>query len=257
MSELIFTESGDGTEIAFEKHGSGPPLVLVHGTNQHRGYWDEIRPLLNNAATLIAPDRRGRGDSGDTDDYHFEKEVDDLCAVIESIEEKPILFGHSFGGLCALETAQRIPVKGLILYEPTLMTGVHRDAPSLATQMDTLLEADKQRRAVERFREVALGDENPHAESIQPSSIDIVASIARESHVVEQYQLENTLELSLPVLLLVSENGPKNLRDGIEALHERLADSQLIELTGVGHGGASSAPRQVASEVRSFIDSIR
>jgi pimeloyl-ACP methyl ester carboxylesterase len=58
--------SADGTRIAYERRGSGQPLVLVHGTSVERFTFRFVEPLLIDRFTLYAVDRRGRGESGDS-----------------------------------------------------------------------------------------------------------------------------------------------------------------------------------------------
>ncbi|WP_345779400.1 alpha/beta fold hydrolase [Natrinema sp. SYSU A 869] len=53
--------------MAYEQEGSGPPLILLHGGSGTRRTWDTLRPHLTDDFTLIVPDRRGRGESGDAD----------------------------------------------------------------------------------------------------------------------------------------------------------------------------------------------
>ncbi|WP_345779398.1 alpha/beta fold hydrolase [Natrinema sp. SYSU A 869] len=55
--------------MAYEREGSGPPLILLHGGSGTRRTWDTLRPHLTDDFTLIVPDRRGRGESGDADAF--------------------------------------------------------------------------------------------------------------------------------------------------------------------------------------------
>src|SRR2546426_5567158 len=101
-------KSRDGTPITYERAGSGPPLVLVHGsTSDHDTAYRFVIPMLERYFTVRALDRRGRGDSGDGADYCLEREVDDVAAVSESAGEPVKLFGHGFGALLALGASLR------------------------------------------------------------------------------------------------------------------------------------------------------
>ena len=74
--------STDGTSIAYEKTGQGPPLIIIGGSlGDHRFYL----PLAGELAkhfTVYTYDRRGRGQSGDTQPYSVERELDDVAALI-------------------------------------------------------------------------------------------------------------------------------------------------------------------------------
>lgn len=65
--------SADGTQIAYERTGSGPPLVFVHGTTADHTRWDPIRPAFEEHFTVYAIDRRGRGESGDAAEYALDR----------------------------------------------------------------------------------------------------------------------------------------------------------------------------------------
>ena len=75
--------SKDGTKIAFEKSGEGPPLVIVGGALSDRRGAATHADLLGSNFTVSTYDRRGRGDSGDTPPYAVEREIDDLQALVE------------------------------------------------------------------------------------------------------------------------------------------------------------------------------
>src|SRR3712207_8657845 len=79
-TQLHSVRSADGTTIAFERTGSGPPLVLVDAAGHFRGLssFSGLVDLLARDFTVVHYDRRGRGDSGDTPPYAVEREVEDL-----------------------------------------------------------------------------------------------------------------------------------------------------------------------------------
>ncbi|HEX3254574.1 MAG TPA: alpha/beta hydrolase, partial [Gaiellaceae bacterium] len=113
------TKSADGTPIAYERIGDGPPLVVVGGAWNTRQSATELAERLADSFTVYTYDRRGRGDSGDTEPYAVEREVEDLEAVIGAAGGSAALFGHSSGGALALETTARsVTVSRLAMYEP-------------------------------------------------------------------------------------------------------------------------------------------
>lgn len=91
--------SKDGTLIAYERSGNGPPLVLVHGALASHSRWATIVPDLEKYFTLYAVDRRRRGESGDASSYALEREFEDVAAVADAIGTEANLLGHSHGAL--------------------------------------------------------------------------------------------------------------------------------------------------------------
>jgi pimeloyl-ACP methyl ester carboxylesterase len=85
---------------------------------------------------------------------------------------------------------------------------------------------------------------------------DRVETVIRENYAVEDYRLPEEPAVDAPTLLLTGERGPDHLRDAIVTLHDRLPDSRLVELDGVGHVGTREAPGQVADAVRSWVGTL-
>jgi pimeloyl-ACP methyl ester carboxylesterase len=116
---LLKTRSADGTEIAYETDGSGPPLLLVGGALNSRQSSADFVPHLADRFTVVRYDRRGRGDSGDTQPYAPEREVEDLQALADAVGGPVYAFGHSSGAaLVLLLAASGGSVARMALYEP-------------------------------------------------------------------------------------------------------------------------------------------
>ena len=113
--------SKDGTRIAFDKLGDGPAVILVDGAMGTRssGSKPELAKLLAQHFTVYSYDRRGRGDSGDTQPYAVDREIEDIDALIDAAGGSACLHGHSSGGCLALEAAVKLGdrVKKLAIYE--------------------------------------------------------------------------------------------------------------------------------------------
>jgi pimeloyl-ACP methyl ester carboxylesterase len=111
--------SRDGTKIAYDKLGSGPPVILVNGALSDRAASADLARLLAGRFTAYSYDRRGRGDSGDTRPYAVEREIEDIEALIEHAGGTAYLVGFSSGAALALETASKLGSKiiKLAVYE--------------------------------------------------------------------------------------------------------------------------------------------
>lgn len=118
--------SADGTRIAYTATGSGPAVIYVMGATAYRAIDQLAAPLaaaLADRFTVIAYDRRGRGESTDTLPYAVEREIDDIAALIDAVGGRAHLFGLSSGAVLAAEAAAAgLPVDRLALYEPPFVT---------------------------------------------------------------------------------------------------------------------------------------
>ncbi|MFI0352003.1 alpha/beta fold hydrolase [Actinomadura sp. 9N407] len=117
--------SGDGTIIAYERTGEGPPVVLVAGATCDRQVSAPIAELLSAHCTVFNYDRRGRGDSGDeaAGEYSaallLEREIQDIEAVIGAAGGAAGLWGSSSGAILAAEAAAAgLRVTRLAMWEP-------------------------------------------------------------------------------------------------------------------------------------------
>jgi len=112
--------SKDDTKIGYTKFGTGPAIIIVHGGCSIQQNWFVFARELAATHTVYTYDRRGRGQSLDTGkSYTFEKELDDLSAMVALAGPETAIVGHSFGGGIALAYAMRDGFTGkVILYEP-------------------------------------------------------------------------------------------------------------------------------------------
>ena len=100
-----------GIDLAYDRRGSGTPLVLIHGYPLDHSIWDEVAGLLENDFDLIIPDVRGFGESTAVDEpYTMTNLAGDVAALLDSLEiEKAAFAGHSMGGYVALAFAKAFP----------------------------------------------------------------------------------------------------------------------------------------------------
>jgi len=257
--------SGDGTQIAFERRGDGPPLVLVHGTAIDHHVWDRVSPDLAEQFTVYAMDRRGRGESGDADDYAIEREFEDVVAVAAAADGPVTLLGHSYGAVCAIGAAPRVSgLEQLVLYEPPLwVEGRTRVPGSVIDRMEAAADRDGQA-ANERilelfFEEVAESPERLEAIRSSPNydrHVAAAAKLPRELRGREGYRPtpDSYPTVSVPTTLLLGTESPKALARSTEAAADLFPDSRIERLPGQGHGAMYTAPDLLTATLTSVLD---
>jgi pimeloyl-ACP methyl ester carboxylesterase len=150
--------SADGTRIAFDRRGSGPALVLTDGALVSRGF-GPARPLqeaMSAHFTAVTWDRRGRGESGDTQPYAPERELEDLHAVIDAVGGDAFVFGQSSGAALVYRAAAAgVPMRRVAGFEAPWV-GRKPGEDYLAT-LDGLLDRDERGKAVGYFLTTMVG----------------------------------------------------------------------------------------------------
>ena len=253
--------SADGTSIGFERTGTGPPLVLVHGTTADHTRWTPILPSFEPHFTVYAVDRRGRGGSGDAPHYDLLREAEDIAAVVDAVAaeqgQSVDVLGHSFGALCCLESALLTSnVRRLVLYEPPIPTGIAMYPPGVIDRIDAAIGRGDNEGAVEIFfREiVGMPDHQFTVYRQLPvwrTRISLAPTIAREAYFDHGYELhpERLAAIQVPTLLLVGGDSPEVMRAGAAAVHAAIPGSRVVAFKGQQHVAMDTNPTLFTTEV--------
>ena len=125
--------SADGTRIAYDRLGAGPAVLLIGSgpVDRKSGPEAPLADLLAGQFTVYNYDRRGRGDSGDTQPYATDREFEDIAALIDGAGGSVMCYGDSGGGIIALQAAARgLPITRLAVWEPPYIIPGARPAPA-------------------------------------------------------------------------------------------------------------------------------
>jgi pimeloyl-ACP methyl ester carboxylesterase len=242
--------SSDGTTIAFDRLGDGPPLILVCGGSTDRTANAPLAELLAQHFTVFNYDRRGRGDSGDTAPYAVEREVEDIDAVIADSGGSAFLYGTSSGAALALEAAASgLSVTRLALWEPPyILEGRPRPPADTARTYTELVSAGRRGDAVEFFmtKVVGLPPEFVAYARTQPfwkTQEALAHTLAYDATIMGDYSLPTERVASVTVPTLVIDGGASFpfMRETAQALADVLPDGHHRTLEGQTHDVAPEA----------------
>lgn len=246
--------SKDGTEIAFERSGSGPALVLVGGALSDRSAAREITPLLSKRFTVYAFDRRGRGDSGDTPPYSPGREVEDIDALLGEQRGPAYIYGHSSGSALALDAVEKLRrFERLAVYEPPFIidSGADHLSTDYMSRIVELLSGGSRDGAVEYFLTAAVGIPPDALEQIKRSSswqrmIDLAHTLPYEGALMGTTQSGRPLPrdrwaaVTVPTLVMSGGASPVWYARSADALAEILPDATRRTFPGQRHGMEAS-----------------
>jgi pimeloyl-ACP methyl ester carboxylesterase len=247
--------SADGTTIAYERSGSGPPLVLVHGSLNDRTAWALVVPAFGQRFTVFAMDRRGRGESGLPTEHALERQFEDVAAVIEAAGEPVDLLGHSYGAHCALGAAALVPgrIKHLVLYEPPTPGQARGD---LAKAFEALDESE----AIAHFLREGVRVPAEQVELLRATPFwsylcGFAGTMPSEGRALieHRFQPERFASLTMPALFLVGSQTQERLGEVMRRLSEHMPNSEWFTFEGHGHAATMTAPALFTETVISFL----
>lgn len=232
------THSSDGTPIAWSAEGEGPALVVVNCVMAWRTSTPQPRlpTALARHFTVIGYDRRGKGESGNTEPYAVDRECEDLIAVIHANGDDAAVYGFSSGAVLALAAAARgVPMTGVVALEPPVGgPGMPDQRPEFARRL-----AADPRAANDFFMADVQGipaDVRAQFPPLLPEQTAAVPTIMHELTMLAEIDPQALAGSTVPTLLLHSDHTAPFLIECAARIHEALPASELKALPGQWHG---------------------
>ena len=255
--------SKDGTTIAYDQSGTGPMVILVDGALQYRAFdqgMKELADLLAPHFTVIHYDRRGRGDSTDTQPYAVEREIEDIEALIEHTGGSASLYGISSGAVLAMDAAIQLgnKVNKLAMYEAPCNDEEESKKTwrEYITQLTAALAADRHGDAIALFMKLTGAPEEGieqfrhdpmwHLfEAIAPTlAYDHSAILGEEAAV----PVERAARVTMPALVMDGAESYPFMHAAATALAKAMPKGQQRTLAGQTHEVAATALAPVLIE---------
>jgi pimeloyl-ACP methyl ester carboxylesterase len=261
------TTSRDGSRIAFDRLGDGPPVILVGGATQHRLVDQNTARLAERLAaadhTVVHYDRRGRGDSTEVLPYATDREVEDLDALVREVGGEAAVFAMSSGGALALEAAwQGVQLTRLALYEPPLiLPGTGPAAPDrYVEQLDKLIAEGRRSDALALFMVGAVGmtldDFQEFSETpVFPAFEAVAHTLAYDARFVDlttaggRLPAERWASITQPVVVLDGGESPPFMRTAADNVADALPNAERRTIEGQTHAVEVDALAPVLAEI--------
>lgn len=254
----------DGLRIAYERVGTGPPLVLLHGgVGDGPATWRDQLDGLSDDFTVIAWDAPGAGESEDPpDSFRLPDYADCLAGFIDALSlDRPHICGLSFGGGLAIQLFDRYPVVPRSLVLAGAYTGWAGSLPPdrVEYRLELALElADgPPRQLVDTLLPTMFSDsvaqevEDRFAASMAASHPAGTKAMARSFAEADLADVLHTIDV--PTLLIYGAEDVRSPLDVADEIHAAIPGSQLVILEDVGHVCCMEAPERFNAEVRAFL----
>jgi pimeloyl-ACP methyl ester carboxylesterase len=275
--------SADGTYIAYDARGSGPAVVLVQGAMGTAHNFRDLADALAAHLTVVLPDRRGRGSSGEgRSPYGLAREIEDLEAVVRATGATAV-FGLSSGGVVALWAALRIPgLRKVAVYEPPLFEDQaslpRRDLEAFdraiaegrvaaalvagmrAGQFAPKVVASLPTPLLSRLVGLGLRREAKSPPTGYAPTADLGRALEHDFALLREVtgRVHELTGLAVPLLALGGSRSQAYLRHSLDLLVAAVPSAQRVELAGLDHGAPWNADRRgrpaaVAAELARFL----
>jgi pimeloyl-ACP methyl ester carboxylesterase len=248
--------------LAYEEHGEGPPLLLVHGEAGGRLAWRETLAALGGSLRAIAYDRRGWGETGMPPDYAattVEEHADDAAALARALGAAPcVVCGDGFGALACLDLLLRHAgvARAAVLVEPPLASLSLAGSELVAQLRDAVEEAARAGgapAAVDAFLAGVAGE--PALELLGRERLAVARAAPRvvfaEFRAVHAWEYTRAAlrEVGVPVAIVHGRRSHPVWREAARGLARLVPGARAVELDA-GHALALERPGELAACVR-------
>lgn len=261
--------SADGTRIALERTGKGPAVILIAGAYNDRSTVAGVAGTLSSQFTAVAYDRRGRGDSGDNTASDVvksrERECEDLAAVIDQVGGRASLFGHSSGGVLALEAAvarKDLGIERLVVYEPAYIAdgiGPHL-GPDILDRMQALASEGRRDDAVVLFQTEVIGLPPQMVEGVRKTDVwrwltalahtlPCDLTLCDPDHALPAARLG---KIGVPTLAIAGGKSPDWMHVSSQGVARSVQKGRYLELEGQDHS-VLNQPEALRSVLTDFL----
>lgn len=261
-----FTVSSDGTRVGWLRIGRGPALVVSHGAARAARHYRQLARSLADQFTVALVDRRGRGLTGPIGPGHdLAREIDDLAAVLRATGAERV-FGHSGGGLYALEAARVLPIRWLAVYEPPVVLAKLMSIDWMPELLRALDAGRKPRAFALLARGLQLAPRMPLVLLTAGSWLMMRGAAGKEIAglldtlpgdfaVLQEIgsDIARYADVRCPTLLMEGAKSPAYLQRALDLLAGVLPDQRRVRIPDVSHNAPDmEAPRVIAEQIAAF-----
>lgn len=248
--------SVNGVDLHYREAGEGFPVLLIHGFTGNSRNWALTVPALSASFRTISPDLRGHGISSKPtrpEDYTLEVLAADVLALIRHLGiSQCYLAGHSMGGMVAqhLVLSQPQLFRALVLVDtaanplPGMMTPERQRLIDIARQGDMEAVFEEQLRLNLLPPEIV---SRPEILQIRREQFRLVAPEAyiylSQAMAERRPLLEELAGIQIPTLIICGEKDEPFVSPS-QAMHQRIAGSELAVIAGSGHTPQIERPKE-------------
>ncbi|QQR44509.1 alpha/beta hydrolase [Myxococcus xanthus] len=239
--------------------GANRPVVLLHGLMGNGACWTPLARVLEGESDVVMPDARGHGGSSTPHHgYRYDDHANDVVGIIRGLElSRPVLLGHSMGGMTAAVVASRGTggLRGLILVDPTFLS------PERQREVRDSDVADQHRRALGLHKSDLVAQaraRNPHR---SPEIIDLLAEARLNTRLGAfdvltppnpEYR-DVMSAIDVPTLLVIGDRSPVVTLEMAMELRSLNPRVRIEQVQNAAHGLPFDQPERLGAVVVQFL----
>lgn len=238
--------------------GAKPPVVLLHGLMGSGACWTPLARALEGQFDVVMPDARGHGgSSAPRHGYRYDDHANDVVGLLRGLSlARPVLLGHSMGGMTAAVVASRSAgmLRGLVLVDPTFLS------PERQREVHESDVAEQHRRVLGLQKSDLVAQARARSPHRSPEIVELQAEARLKTHLAAFDVLtpptpdyrEVVSAIDVPTLLVIGDS-PVVTREMATELRDLNPRVRIEQIDNAGHGLPFDQPERLAEVVASFL----